>query len=157
MTFNDLPHVTEPSHFPELYNGLKWTQFYYSNKSHVIQKRPNSGYVTAFVPDVSPHLVWSCKESKINSENFDDTFSLISLTTYAAWNDNLKLTIRGYRNCTQIHVCSITLLFGKPQRILLGWKDLDQVLFEPSGGNPHPDSGRSFSSLHFVLNQLMIY
>jgi hypothetical protein len=86
----------------------------------------------------------------------EETFSLISLTTYSAWNDNLQLTIRGYQNFTQVNMCSITLLFGKPQRILLGWKNLDEVLFEPSGGNPHPNSGRSFSSLHFVINQLII-
>jgi hypothetical protein len=156
LTFNDLPLVNEPSYFPEVYNDLKWTQFYYSNKSHVIKNRPNSGYVTAFVPDTSPHLVWSYKESTINTQCLGETFSLVSLTTYAAWNDNLQLTIRGYRNFTQVNMCSITLLFGKPQRILLGWTNLDQVLFEPSGGSPHQGSGRYHSSPHFVLNQLII-
>jgi hypothetical protein len=98
ITFNDLPHVTESSQFPDIYKGLKWTQFRYINKSYALEKHPKSGYVTAFILDTSPHLVWACKEAEISSGRQNETFSLIALTTYAAWNDNLQLTITGYRN-----------------------------------------------------------
>ncbi len=156
ITFNDLPYVTESSSFPDIYKGLKWTQFRYINKSYALEKHPKSGYVTPFTSDVSPYIVWSCKESEISCGRPGETFSLISLTTYAAWSDNLQLNITGYRNSIQINNCSITLLFGKPQRIVFGWKNIDQVIFEPFGGNPHSESGRSVSSLHFVVSQLTI-
>lgn len=82
---------------------------------------------------------------------------MISLIVYAAWNDNLQLNITGYRNSCEINRCRITLVYGKPQRIIFGWKNLDQVIFEPSGGTPRPDSGRSVSSLHFVISQMTIF
>jgi hypothetical protein len=156
ITFNDLPHVNETSQFPDIYKGLRWTQFRYINKAYALEKHPKSGYVTACISEASPYIIWSCKESEVCSGRRDETFTLISLTAYAAWNDNLQLTITGYRNSIQVNNCTITLLYGKPQRIVFGWKNVDQVIFEPSGGTPHSASSRSYSSSHFVLSQLTI-
>lgn len=155
-TFDDLPHTAESSPFPELYMGLKWSQFRYTNKLHALEKHPKSGYVVSGVIPISPYIVWSNKEAEISSVRTGETFSLISLTTYAAWNENLQLTITGYHKSCEMHSCSIGLAFGKPQRIVFGWKNLDQIVFEPFGGSPRSDSGRSVSSLHFVISQLTI-
>lgn len=156
VMFTDLPYVTESTPFPDIYKGLHWIQFRYIDKTHALKKYPNSGYIAACKPDVCPYIVWSSKESEINCLHSNETFALVSLTIYAAWNDSLQLTVKGYRNSNEINRCTITLLFGKPQRIVFGWKHLDQVTFEPFGGTPHSDSGRLVSSLHFVISQLTI-
>lgn len=156
ITFDDLPHIAESSPFPELYMGLKWSQFRYTNKLHALEKHPKSGYVISNVIPISPYIVWSSREAEISSVRLGETFSMISLTAYAAWSDDLQLNITGYRKSCEMNSCSITLTFGKPQRIVFGWKNLDQVIFEPCGGNPRSDSGRSASSLHFVISQLTI-
>lgn len=156
ITFDDLPHVSESSQFPDIYKGLNWSQFRYTNKLYALEKHPKSGYVVSDTAPVSPYIVWASKECEISSVRSGETFSLVSLTIYAAWNDNLQLSITGYRNSCEINSCRITLAFGKPQRIVFGWKNLDQIIFEPSGGNPRGDSGRSISSLHFVISQMTI-
>jgi len=115
--------------------------------------RPTSGYVTSFTPGGSPHIAYIAEGASISVENSGETFTLISFTACAAWNDDLQLTIAGHRNSIEINKHTTILLFGKPQLILLNWKDIDKVTFKPSGGTAHPGTGVS-SGLQVVITQL---
>ncbi len=156
IKFDDLPSAIEGEKaVPRTYRGLKWPGIGYAHKSFLKKNYPNSGYVTAFIPEGSPHIAYLDKEASISVERLGETFTLISLSTCAAWNDDLQLIITGYRNSIQINTHTATLLFGKPQRILLQWKNIDKVIFQPFGGIAHPGSGSS-TFLHAVITQLTI-
>ena len=86
------------------------------------QKYPASGYVTAFIPGGSPHIAYFDEDASIEVERPNETFTLISITVCAAWNDNLQFSITGCRDAVQTNTHTATLLFGRPQLILLQWK-----------------------------------
>ncbi|CAF3752506.1 unnamed protein product [Rotaria sp. Silwood1] len=56
---------------------------------------------------------------------------------------------------TEIKKHTIILLFGKPQFILLHWKDIDKITFESSGGTAHPGSDSGLGS-QVILTQITI-
>ena len=135
---------------------MKWTGISYAHELYVKESHPKSGYVTAFMPGGSPHIAFFKEEASISAEDSNETFTLVSLTACAAWNDDLQLTITGYRNSTQINTHTTTLLFGKPQLILLQWKDIDKITFKSSGGTMHPGIGATVTSTQVVITQLKI-
>ncbi len=154
ITFEDLPSAEEKSKIiPSNYRKLKWIEFSYGHELHWKKMRPTSGYTASFVPGGSPHIAYIVKEASVSVENSGETFTLISFTACAAWNDDLQLTIAGHRNSIEINKYTTILLFGKPQLILLNWKDIDKVTFKPSGGTAHPGTGAS-SGLQVVITQL---
>jgi hypothetical protein len=120
-----------------------------------MKNHPTSGYVNSFVPGGSQHIAVFNQDASIYTEISNETFTLVSVSACAAWNDNLQLTITGYRKSTEINVHREILIFGKPQLILLHWKNIDHVLLSPSGGTPHPGS-RDTGGVQVVLTQLTI-
>ncbi len=140
---------------PNKYRGLKWTKISYIHESFAIERYPESGYTTSFTPGGSLHIAFFNEEASISIEPPNETFTLISLSASAAWYDNLKLAITGYRNSIEVHYYSIVLLFGRPQRIALQWKNIDKVIFKPSGGTAHL-RGDELSGTYVALTQLVI-
>ncbi len=156
ITFEDLPSAAEETKtIPSIYRGLKWIGLAYAHESYMKTKYPNSGYVTAFRPGCSPHIAYFSKDASIDAEPPNQTFTFVSLVACAAWNDNLQLTITGYRNSVQTNKHTTELVFGQPQHIPLRWENIDKVTFKPFGGTAHPGSG-SGSNLHVIITQLTI-
>ena len=139
---------------PNKYRGLKWSKISYMHELFAIKKYPKSGYVTSFMPGGSLHLAFFSEEASIIADPPNTTFTLVSFSASAAWNDDLVLTIRGYRDFAEVNYHSVTLLFGRPQRISLQWKNIDKVVFKPSGGTAHPGSGES-AGAHIALTQVV--
>ncbi len=155
LNFADLPSADEQSlPIPNKYKGLKWTKFGYMHKSFATNKYPESGYVTAFTCGGSPHIAIFKDEASIAVERPNETFTLISLSTCAVWKDDLQLTIKGYQNSAEINAHTTILRFGKPQLILLEWKNIDKIAFKSSGGTLHPGS-RDSAGCQVVLTQLV--
>jgi hypothetical protein len=159
LNFADLRSDDEQSLLiPNKYKGLKWTKMGYMNKSFATNKYSESGYTTAFTPGGSPHIAFFKDETSMTIERPNETFTLISLKACAAWNDDLQLTIKGYQKSLQVNTHTAILSFGKPQLIVLRWRNIDRVAFESSGGTPHPgsrDSGGSQVALtHLIIAQL---
>ncbi len=155
ITFDDLPSAAENvKAIPNTYRRLKWTGIVYAHELWLKKNHPNSGLATFFMPGGSPHIAYFADEASINVEHPGGTFTLVSLTACAAWNDDLQLTIIGYRNSVHTNTYTATLLFGIPQLILLQWKNIDNVIFKPAGGTLHPGSG-GFASTHVVITQLV--
>jgi hypothetical protein len=156
ITFEDLPSAAEePKNIPRTYRGLKWIRFCYGHESNLKTQYPNSGYMTAFIPGCSPHIAFFKKDASINVERPNETLTFVSLVACAAWNDDLQLTITGYRNSVQINAHTITLLFGQSQHFSLQWKNIDKITFKPFGGTAHPGSGGGLG-LHVIITQLTI-
>jgi len=156
IQFDDLPSAEKENLIiPNKYKELNWTRISYGHELFLENKFPKSGYVTSFMPGGSPHIAYFYEEAGISVKDSDKTFTLISFTACAAWNDDMELTIKGYRNSIEIDTHTITLLFGEPQLILFNWKDIDKVTFKPSGGRIHPGASLSGGS-HVVITQLTI-
>jgi hypothetical protein len=138
---------------PSVYKGLKWTNMSYMHESHAVKNFPKSGYVTSFIPAGSLHIAFFKEVASISTKSSDEAFALVSLTACAAWNDDLQLTITAYRNSIQVNNHNIILLFGRPQRIFLRWKNIDKVTFKSSGGIAHSASGAS-AGTQIAITQL---
>jgi len=157
IKFDDLPDAKEqlkPIH--NVYKGFKWSDISYAHGSYMKVKYPTSGYVTSFTNGGSPHIAYFKDEGSISVERLNETFTLVSLTACAAWNDDLQFTITGHQNSIQINTHTTTLLFGKPEPILLYWKDIDKVILKSSGGTTHPGSDGSGRRSQVVITQLTI-
>ena len=156
ITFDDLPSAIENAKaVPNTYRGLQWTEFNYAHESNLKKRHPISGYVTAFNTGCGPHVAFFTKKASVAIERPNETFTFISVTACAVWNDDLQLTITGHRSSTQMNTHTVTLLFGQPQLILLQWKNIDKITFEPSGGTAHPGTGSGVGP-HVVITQLTI-
>jgi hypothetical protein len=140
---------------PSTFRGLNWTGISYGNKSFFKEKYPKSGYITAFNTGCSPHLGYFLEKASITIERPNETFAFVSITACAAWNDDLKLTITGYRNSIQTNTHTTTLIFGQPQVILLQWKNIDKITFQSSGGTANPGTGAGVQ-MQVVITQLTI-
>ena len=139
---------------PTAYRGLNWTGICYAHESFLSKKQPRSGYVTAFIPGDSPHLAFFHEEVSIEDERPNGTFTIVSITACAARNDDLQLSIVGHRNTVQTNSHTATLLFGRPQLILLQWKNIDKITLKPFGGTAHLQDYSGGS--HVVITQLTI-
>ncbi|CAF2931588.1 unnamed protein product [Rotaria sp. Silwood2] len=137
------------------YRELKWTGISCMHKSYAVQKYTESGYVTAFVPGNSSNIAFFKEAASISAKSPNEKFTFVSVTACAAWSDHLQLTITGHRNSIEISTYMTTLLFGKPQLILLHWKDIDKIIFKSSGGTPHSGIGGP-TRTHVILTQLTL-
>jgi hypothetical protein len=156
ITFDDLPNVAEKLKWiPDTYKGFNWTRIAYMERSYAIKTYPESGYATSFIPNGSPYIAFFRQESSISIAEPNETIALVSLTAYAAWEDDLQLTITGYRNSKQLNIHTTTLLFGKPQVIVLLWKNIDKIIFKSSGGTVHPGTN-VLPEFYVILAQLTI-
>jgi hypothetical protein len=157
IAFDDLPSAAEETKWvPTPYRGLKWTKVVYMDKSYALETYPKSGYVTAFMPGGSPHVAFFNEETSFGAINSNETFSLISLSACTAWTDNLHLTITAFRNSVQVNTHTSILLFGKPQMIVLLWRNIDKIVFQPSGGIAFLESDELEKDTHCVITQLTI-
>jgi len=155
ITFDDLPsHAEALKMIPSTYRGLKWTNLSYADERYWKKERPKSGYAAAFTNGCGPHIAFFANEASIAIERPNETFTFVSVTACAAWNDDLQLTITGHRNSTEINTHTATLLFGQPQLILLQWKNIEKIAFKSFGGTSHPGTG--VASPYAVVTQLTI-
>ncbi len=112
ITFDDLRSVVEESiRIPSTYRGLKWTDLSYAHERYWKKERPKSGYADAFTSGCGPHIAFFVNEASIAMERPNETFTFVSVTACAAWNDDLQLAITGHRNSTEINTHTATLLF----------------------------------------------
>ncbi|CAF3081195.1 unnamed protein product [Rotaria sp. Silwood2] len=142
ITFADLQGATDNCYrISDKYRGLKWTGMDYIHKSYAIQNYPTSGYAASFTPGDSSYLAFFREEALVSVNIPDEIFTFFSLTACAAWNDDLQLIITEHRDVVEIYEYTTTLLYGKPQFILLHWEDIDKIIFKSSGGTAHPGNG----------------
>jgi hypothetical protein len=157
INFSDLSDATtELKAVPNIYQGMQWTGFTYIHKEYANTECPKSGYPGAFIPNGSSHIAYFKTEGSISVQTADEVFTLVSITACATWKDGLELIITGHREARQTDVHTVILLFGKPQMILLQWENIDRVVFQSSGGTPHPETGCEDSSTQVAITQMIL-
>ncbi|CAF3210251.1 unnamed protein product [Rotaria sp. Silwood2] len=156
ITFDDLPIGADRSQLiPNIYSGFKWANIGYGNELFWKIKCPKSGYATSFIAGGSRNIAFFKDFGSIGVENPKKTINFVSVTACAAWNDDLHLIITGYRNFIEVNRNTTTLLFGKPELILLHWKDIDKITLKSYGGTAHSTNDRATGS-QVVLTQFAI-
>lgn len=156
LTFADLPSAEEKSlNIPSRYKGLKWTTIAYMHRSFATKKYSKTGYASAFTKGGSPHVAFFKEKTTISAELSSEPFTVVSLDACGAWRNDLQLTIKGYRNSVVTGTQTATLIFGKPQPIVLQWDNIDKIILESAGGTPNSECPQS-TSPHVVLTKLVI-
>ncbi len=138
---------------PLSYKNFRWTNFSYMHKQYAKLNYSDKGYATAFAPNGSQYIAWSNSSASIRADRNQQVFGIVSFEACAVYNDNVRLTITGYRNSIQIHTHTTTLLFGKSELTELCWTDIDTLKFESFGGTPHLQLS---NASHFILTSLIV-
>ena len=117
---------------------------------------PTSGYMAAFIASGNQNLAFFNEEATISGEKATPSFDLDSLSVCAAWNENLKLILTGYRKSVEVSTFTTLLQFGKPQNISLKWQNIDKLVLRPVGESALIENQETPSDTHCIITQLKI-
>jgi len=133
---------------PSGYGSLTWSNFYYLDAFTIGQP---SGFVAGMV---SPPNVAYNSDGAPAAILGSSPFDLLTAYLTAAWNDNLRLEVRGYAGATLFYDNTYTLSATAPTLITFNYLGVTSVQFISSGGTQH--SGYSGSGLEFVMDNLTV-
>ncbi|CAF1552599.1 unnamed protein product [Didymodactylos carnosus] len=115
-----------------------------------------SGYRNGLVSGQFVGMTYDRQSMTITSERL---FTLKSLWATAAWNDNLTLAITGSLSFGLLNQKYIkTVVIQATEKTFVefdDWEGINHLLFNSSGGKPHP-AFTSHSATHVVLDDLAI-
>ncbi len=146
ITFDDLAGLSQA--VPAGYYGLSWENFYYLD---AVNQAPHpSGFQAGMV---SPNNVAYNPYGSPAALSSPWPFDLISAYLTAAWQDNLRVQVKGYAEAVLVSDTSYTLSATNPTLINLNCLGVTSVRFIPSGGKPHRGYG-SFGT-HFAMDNVV--
>ena len=142
LTFDDLTPTGSFASIPNGYGGLNWNTMSYLNApSH----SPNSGYNNNRVS--GDYVAFNLNALTATVSNGQFTFN--GAWFGAAWNDNLRLTIKGFNNGMETHSHNSTVQYTAPTWIGLNWA-VDELRISSAGGVDH--GGDNGSGTHFTMD-----
>lgn len=146
ITFDDLPG--SGSSVPSGYHSLTWNNFSYLN---VFQTTNASGYYAGVISlsNVAYNPYGTSAEISRASP-----FNLASAYLTAAWNDNLQVQALGYAGSTLLYNNTYILSATAPSLINFNYSGVTRVVFNSSGGTPHP--GYPGSGTHFAVDNMTL-
>jgi hypothetical protein len=135
---------------PSGYNNINWTNAYAAFKYFFAV----SGYNTAAVSG-NQTLFNGFGNPMTMTNAISSLFTLHSAAAAAAWDDNLQLTIVGYRsNVVIANNTFILQVFTVSYLTFSGYSQLDTAVFSTSGGTLNPTV--SSSGTHFAIDNLCL-
>jgi hypothetical protein len=143
ITFDDLPTISDAKPVPSGYKGLEWDNVYYSD-----EYREGSGYDHGRVS--LPYAAFNAYADPMSIEG--DLFYFESGYFNSAWNNNLYIYVKGYRDGileyeTTFQESPLTPTFRE-----FGWT-VDKLVFNSYGGT---NAGVGGSGTHMVMDNLEI-
>ena len=120
-----------------VYKGLRWTHWKYMYRSYAHKTLPKNTFAKVFACVSNSYILYSDGAATIAMEDTHKTFFVTWRSACAISNDNLLLTIKGYRKNAQLYMHTVVLLLGEPQQLSLHWSAVDTIKLESSGGNAH--------------------
>jgi len=149
ITFDDLTNNVTGLPVPAEYNNLTWSNFYYINGLAYIQP---SGYSAGVVSASNVAFNGNGTPAAISSPI---PFDLLSAYLTAAWNDNLRVELKGYSGPTLTYDNTYTLSATAPTLIAFDYLDVTLVQFISSGGTPHLAYGNT-PGYQFVMDNVSV-
>lgn len=143
VTFDDLG--TTNLRVPNSYAGLSWSNFYHMDTA---LSAPNpSGYIVGTISQ--PNAAFNSLGTPAVLSN-STPFDFLSAWLTAAWNDNLRLEVKGYANNTLAYDNAYILSATVPTLITFNYIGVTNIEFISSGGTPDPGYGGS--GTEFVMD-----
>ena len=146
ITFEDVPNAdsgTWDNPIPNGYYGFNWTNFYVLHENY----HPNSGYDNGSIePGDWVAYNGGGEEASIEcsgSFNFDGAFFT------AAWNHELNINIKGYRNGNLLYDQTIVVDTSGSIWFDANFDGIDKLVFSSFGGT---DAGLGGSGTHFAMD-----
>lgn len=155
IDFESVPNAdpnTDRNAVPANYSGFVWTNFNVVAPSLIY---PNSGYM-ALLNSGSEHFVARNTPNLMTSIGSvpSQLFGVKSFLATGAWNNNLQLSLLGYRSGFVIYTQKVILQATTASIINLDWTNIDRINFTSSGGTsagyPH------YAGLHFAMDDLCL-
>ncbi|CAF0840051.1 unnamed protein product [Adineta steineri] len=146
LTFDDL---SSGEQIPNGYNGINWNNTY----AQSIYYGAN-GYATGTVSGNSTSYNGYGNPMTMTGAN-GTLFTLNSAAVAAAWNDNLQLTVVGYRsNAVIANNTFILQVFTVSYITFYGYAGLDTAIFSTSGGTLNPNV--TGTGEHYAMDNLCL-
>lgn len=147
ITFDDLACGTAGLTIPSPYAGLNWDNFGCINGA--LFEGGNSGYNAGRKSgdNVAANLDGAPAKFDITAPA-GAKFNFNSVYLTGAWNDDLVVTIKAYRDGTLISTTTRTLSATTPALVALNLTNIDRVLMSSAGGTHHagyPGGGTQFA------------
>jgi hypothetical protein len=146
ITFDDLTSGNVP--VPNGYGSLSWSNFYYLDG---VVYGDTSGYGAGVIS--SNNVAYNAFGSPASISNATP-FDLLSAYLTAAWNDNLRVEVKGYAGATVMYDNTYTLSATVPALINLNYLGVTTIEFISSGGTPH--LGYDGSGTEFVMDNMKV-
>ena len=146
ITFDDLTGTGMA--VPEGYNNLTWNNFYYLDPATV---GGPSGYAAGMIS--APNVAYN-RYGTPAAISAATPFALISAYLTAAWNDNLRVELKGYNGAALIYDNTYTLSATNPTLITFNYMGVTSVQFLSSGGTPH--LGYLENGENFVMDNVTV-
>lgn len=154
LTFDDLPALPNGSFvpIPNGYGGLNWDEMDYMNTTG-----RNDGYEggTASGDYVAFNLF-----ARVATVN-DTLFDFNNATLAAAWNNGLRVTVKGFKNNVELYSLTVGNLDYSQTKgatatlVDFGFLGIDKLTFESFGGvDADPNDGGS--GAHFAMDNFTI-
>jgi len=138
---------------PKGYGGLNWQMARYMLDDYALRAFSGSNRIPAQTS--GRYLAFNDygETLAITTPSSLGTFGIQSFIVSPVWNDNLLLTLNGYRNNTILYTKSITLpSVLSAEFVQLNWSNMDKFTMIPSGGTPHDIN----YGAHFAFDNLCL-
>jgi len=147
LTFDDLSGTN--LQVPNGYAGLSWSNFDYMDTA---SSAPNpSGFLAGTVSQ--PNIAYNNYGTAASISN-GTAFSVLSAWLTAAWNNNLRLEVRGYASNALVYDEGFTLSATNPTLLNFNCVNVTNIEFISSGGTPNSTYGDS--GYEFVMDNMSI-
>jgi hypothetical protein len=148
LNFDDLMLLPEGSiPITNGYRGFAWNNFFALNTINHIP----SGYVAGRISQ--PNVAYNGGGNPAQLSNVNP-FDLYSGYFTGAWNDDLRLEVKGYIGVTLAYDNTYTLSATAPSLLNFDYLGVTSVDFISSGGTPHP--GYTGAGTHFAMDNLSV-
>jgi len=150
LTFDDLAdNPTNGIAVSDGYNGFNWDNFY--EIDGVNYANNPSGYEAGVISANNVAYNGAGNSASITCTN---QFNLLSAYLTAAWNDGLKVKVKGYLDGTLAYDNTYTLSATNSTLVNFDYLDVDEVDFTASGGTQ--DSNYAASGTEFVMDNVSV-
>ncbi len=146
LTFENLV-TKEAGQIPDQYGGLTWSDSFWVFKPSLDSP---SGYKNGMISP--PYVAYNNHGNPV--EVSGEPFTLVGAHLTAAWRDDLRIEVNGYRAGFRLYNRVITVSADSPKWVRLNYEAVDRVTFNSFGGTQSqklPSDGN-----HFIMDDMTI-
>jgi hypothetical protein len=155
ITFDDVPDPLLGEEITDGYHNLDWSTFHFLDTSTEFSNFGPQGYSNGTISPTNVAVNDFGHAATISSMTAGTYFDVISGYFTGGWNDNLSITVDGYKDSSEVYTTTFVVNSTGPSFETLNFTGIDTITFTSSGGTPHgyPSGG---SGEEFALDNLTV-